>query len=79
VLDIDASTPPTWLSRSAGPWRATGEQIRTDVLTHGVSKRGILRQHYETDALDASTLLAGSVEFLAHDDERLGNTVLAHL
>ena len=36
----------------------------------------MLRQHYETDALDASTLLAGSVNFLAHDDERLRNTVL---
>jgi alpha,alpha-trehalase len=37
----------------------------------------VLRQHYETDALDASTLLAGSYNFLAHDDERLRNTVLA--
>ena len=37
----------------------------------------MLRQHYETDALDASTLLAGSFNFLAHDDERLRNTVLA--
>src|SRR5229473_206373 len=58
-------------------WRATADEIRTDILTHGVSKRGVLRQHYETDALDASTLLAGSFEFLAHDDERLRNTVLA--
>jgi GH15 family glucan-1,4-alpha-glucosidase len=37
----------------------------------------VLRQHYETDALDASTLLAGSFKFLAHDDARLRNTVLA--
>ena len=37
----------------------------------------MLRQHYETDALDASTLLAGSFNFLANDDERLRNTVLA--
>ena len=36
----------------------------------------LLRQHYETDALDASTLLAGSFNFLPHDDERLRNTVL---
>jgi GH15 family glucan-1,4-alpha-glucosidase len=62
---------------AAATWRATADQIRTDVLTHGVSKRGVLRQHYETDALDASTLLAGSFKFLAHDDERLRNTVLA--
>jgi GH15 family glucan-1,4-alpha-glucosidase len=57
-------------------WRATADEIRADVLTHGVSDRGVLRQHYETDALDASTLLAGSFNFLAHNDERLRNTVL---
>ncbi len=62
---------------TAATWRATADEIRTEVLTHGVSKRGVLRQHYETDALDASTLLAGSFEFLTHDDERLRNTVLA--
>ena len=62
---------------AAATWRATADEIQTDVLTHGVSKRGVLRQHYETDALDASTLLAGSFKFLAHDDERLRNTVLA--
>ena len=37
----------------------------------------MLRQHYKTDALDASTLLAASFKFLAHDDERLRNTVFA--
>jgi GH15 family glucan-1,4-alpha-glucosidase len=47
------------------------------VLAHGVSDRGVLRQHYETDALDASTLLAGIFNFLSHDDARLRNTVLA--
>jgi GH15 family glucan-1,4-alpha-glucosidase len=47
------------------------------IHTHGVSRRKVLRQHYETDALDASTLLAGSFGFLSHDDERLRNTVLA--
>ena len=61
----------------AATWRATANEIRADVLAHGVSDRGVLRQHYETDALDASTLLAGSFKFLAHDDERLRNTVLA--
>jgi GH15 family glucan-1,4-alpha-glucosidase len=61
----------------AATWRATANEIRADVLTHGVSKQGVLRQHYETDALDASTLLAGCFGFLAHDDERLRNTVLA--
>ncbi|MFZ1191260.1 MAG: glycoside hydrolase family 15 protein [Pseudolabrys sp.] len=61
----------------AGTWRATADEIRADVLAHGVSDRGVLRQHYKTDALDASTLLAASFKFLAHDDERLRNTVFA--
>jgi alpha,alpha-trehalase len=61
----------------AAKWRATADEIRADVLTHGVSERGVLRQHYETDALDASTLLAGSFKFLSHDDQRLRKTVLA--
>jgi alpha,alpha-trehalase len=61
----------------AAKWRATADEIRADVLAHGVSSRNVLRQHYETDALDASTLLAGSFGFLAHDDKRLRNTVLA--
>jgi alpha,alpha-trehalase len=61
----------------AAKWRATADEIRADILAHGVSSRKVLRQHYETDALDASTLLAGSFGFLAHDDKRLRNTVLA--
>src|SRR5215468_8454550 len=61
----------------AATWRATADEIQADVFAHGVSDRGVLRQHYETDALDASTLLAGSFKFLSHDDKRLRNTVLA--
>ena len=61
----------------AATCRATADEIRADVLAHGVSDRGVLRQHYKTDALDASTLLAASFKFLAHDDERLRNTVFA--
>ena len=37
----------------------------------------MLRQHYDTDALDASTLLAAIFGFLPGDDERLRATVLA--
>ena len=40
-------------------WRAEAEEIRADILEHGVDGRGALRQHYGTDALDASALLAG--------------------
>ena len=55
--------------RRAGPRRRAGAQtaaeIKADILEHGVDKRGVLRQHYETDALDASTLLAAIFGFLA--------------
>jgi GH15 family glucan-1,4-alpha-glucosidase len=61
----------------ATTWRAIAEEIHVDVLAHGVSERGVLRQHYETDALDASTLLAAMTGFLPADDERLHATVLA--
>ena len=58
-------------------WSATAEEIRADILEHGVSDRGVLRQHYATDSLDASTLLAAILGFLPADDERLRKTVLA--
>jgi alpha,alpha-trehalase len=58
-------------------WNAVAEEIKQDILEHGVDKRGVLRQHYETDALDASTLLAAIFGFLPGDDERLKASVLA--
>ena len=58
-------------------WSATADEISADILANGVSERGVLRQHYETDALDASTLLAAIFGFLPGDDERLRNSVLA--
>ena len=61
----------------AASWHATAEEIREDILTHGVRADGALRQHYDTDALDASTLLAGMFDFLPPDDPRLHATVLA--
>jgi GH15 family glucan-1,4-alpha-glucosidase len=61
----------------AKTWRSTADAIRSDVLAHGVSESGVLRQHYETDALDASTLLAASFSFLPPDDDRLRATVEA--
>jgi GH15 family glucan-1,4-alpha-glucosidase len=61
----------------ATTWGSTSEEIREDVLTHGVSDSGVLRQHYATDSLDASTLLAAIFGFLPPEDERLRNTVLA--
>jgi GH15 family glucan-1,4-alpha-glucosidase len=58
-------------------WRETAEEIRADILAHGLTKDGVLRQHYETDALDASNLLAALFGFLPGGDERLRTSVLA--
>ena len=57
-------------------WRATAQEIHADILEHGV-RDGVLRQHYDTDALDASTLLAAMFGFLPGTDERLYKSVLA--
>jgi GH15 family glucan-1,4-alpha-glucosidase len=61
----------------AGEWGQVAAAIKDDILEHGVSERGVFRQHYETDALDASTLLVPLVRFLPADDERVKQTVLA--
>ena len=61
----------------ATTWAQTASEIKSDILEHGVDKRGVLRQHYETDALDASALLAAIFGFLPADDPRLRATVLA--
>jgi GH15 family glucan-1,4-alpha-glucosidase len=61
----------------AAGWEQTASDIKADILEHGVDERGVLRQHYETDALDASTLLAAIFGFLPGTDARLRATVLA--
>jgi alpha,alpha-trehalase len=58
-------------------WRTTADEIKADILEHGMTADGVLRQHYDTDALDASTLLAAIFGFLPADDERLHASVLA--
>jgi GH15 family glucan-1,4-alpha-glucosidase len=58
-------------------WRGTADEIKADILEHGVDDRGVLRQHYATDALDASTLLAAIFGFLPPGDKRLRASVLA--
>ena len=45
-------------------WAETAAEIKADILEHGLDSRGVLRQHYGTDALDASTLLAAMFGFL---------------
>ena len=57
-------------------WQATAAEIHADILAHGVTD-GVLRQHYGTDALDASTLLAAMFGFLPGGDERMHKSVLA--
>jgi len=42
-----------------------------------VTDQGVLTQHYGTDSLDASVLLAALFGFLPPDDERLRATVMA--
>ncbi len=61
----------------ATAWAETADEIKADILARGVSDRGVLRQHYDTDSLDASTLLAAMFGILPGDDERLVNTVVA--
>ncbi len=58
-------------------WDAVAAEILDDVCSNGLSKRGVFRQHYETDALDASLLLMPLVRFLPGSDERIKATVLA--
>jgi GH15 family glucan-1,4-alpha-glucosidase len=57
-------------------WQEIAEEIKRDILRNGV-RDGIFRQHYDTDALDASTLLIPLVRFLPPGDRRVVDTVKA--
>jgi alpha,alpha-trehalase len=61
----------------ANRWRAGADEIKAEVLDKGLSDRGVFRQHYETDDLDASLLLLPIMGFLPPDDKRIISTVLA--
>ncbi len=61
----------------AAQWQSVAAEIREDILANGVDKRGVFRQHYEADTLDASTLLVPLFRFLPPDDERVCATVRA--
>jgi GH15 family glucan-1,4-alpha-glucosidase len=61
----------------AAEWQAVAQEIRAEILDRGVDQRGVFRQHYDTDALDASNLLVGLVRFLPTTDERVHATVMA--
>jgi GH15 family glucan-1,4-alpha-glucosidase len=61
----------------AAEWRRAADEIHADVCANGLDPRGVFRQHYDTDALDASLLLVPLVGFLPPDDSRVRATVLA--
>ncbi|MGV9827400.1 MULTISPECIES: glycoside hydrolase family 15 protein [unclassified Gordonia (in: high G+C Gram-positive bacteria)] len=61
----------------AREWAAIADEIKEDILTHGVDARGVFTQRYGDDALDASLLLVPLLRFLPSDDHRVRNTVLA--
>jgi GH15 family glucan-1,4-alpha-glucosidase len=63
--------------KRAQRWRAGADKIKAEVLDKGVSSRGVFRQHYKTDDLDASLLLLPIMGFLPPDDDRIRATVLA--
>jgi GH15 family glucan-1,4-alpha-glucosidase len=60
----------------AKQWAHEADDIKCDILTHGVDQRGVLTQHYDTEDLDASALLAVLVGFLPPEDPRIRATVL---
>jgi alpha,alpha-trehalase len=60
----------------AGEWEETAALFHAEILERGV-RDGVFRQHYDTDALDASTLLIPLLRFLPPDDPRIRATVEA--
>jgi GH15 family glucan-1,4-alpha-glucosidase len=58
----------------ADRWQETADRVRAEILDRGCRDE-VFRQHYETDALDASTLLIPLVRFLPADDPRVRKTV----
>jgi GH15 family glucan-1,4-alpha-glucosidase len=64
------------LDEVADRWQATADEIHAEIIERGC-RDGVFRQHYETDALDASTLLIPLLRFLPPDDERVRMTVEA--
>jgi GH15 family glucan-1,4-alpha-glucosidase len=70
------------LARGAGfddkadEWEREAKRMREEILERGV-RDGVFRQHYDTDALDASTLLIPLLRFLPPHDPRVRATVEA--
>jgi alpha,alpha-trehalase len=60
----------------AAEWQAKADSFKAEILERGV-RDGVFRQHYDTDALDASLLLIPLFRFLRPDDPRVRDTVKA--
>jgi GH15 family glucan-1,4-alpha-glucosidase len=60
----------------AAGWQAKADEFKAEILDRGV-RDGVFRQHYGTDALDASLLLIPLFRFLRPDDPRVRDTVNA--
>jgi GH15 family glucan-1,4-alpha-glucosidase len=60
----------------ADEWQAKADEFHAEILERGL-RDGVFRQHYETDALDASLLLIPLLRFLPPDDPRVRATVEA--
>jgi GH15 family glucan-1,4-alpha-glucosidase len=58
-------------------WQAGADEIKAEVLENCVSDRGVFRQRYDSDDLDAALLLLPIMGFLPPDDKRVRATVLA--
>jgi GH15 family glucan-1,4-alpha-glucosidase len=58
----------------ADGWQAKADEFHAEILERGC-RDGVFRQHYDTDALDASCLLIPLLRFLPPDDPRLRTTV----
>jgi GH15 family glucan-1,4-alpha-glucosidase len=63
--------------KRAKQWKKIAEEIKAEVLKQGVSDKGVFKQSYVTDDLDASLLLIPILGFLPPDDARVRDTVLA--
>jgi GH15 family glucan-1,4-alpha-glucosidase len=58
----------------ADEWQARADEFHAEILERGV-RDGVFRQHFDTDALDASLLLIPLLRFLPPDDPRIRATV----
>ncbi|MDG3013274.1 glycoside hydrolase family 15 protein [Speluncibacter jeojiensis] len=61
----------------AKQWNGIADEIKADILEHGVDERGVFTQRYGDSSLDASLLLVVLRRFLPSDDPRVKATVLA--